>query len=41
MINDESWLFRNSRAVYRPRDRIIETANECSGLPVIKTKLSL
>lgn len=40
MINDESCLFRNNKAVYRPRGRITETANECSGLPAIKTKVS-
>lgn len=27
MINDESWLFRNSRDVHRPSGRIIETAD--------------
>ena len=27
VINDESRLFRNSRAVYMPKGRIIETAS--------------
>lgn len=27
LINDESWLFKNSRAVSRPKGRIIGTTN--------------
>lgn len=38
MINDESWLFRISRAVYRPKGRIIETANV---VVFLRSKLNL
>lgn len=38
LINDESWFFRNSRAVSRPKGRIIGTTN---GVVFLWSKLNL